>query len=129
MDIIINTTDSVPVYSQLIDQIKKAVADGDLNPSDALPSVRQLANDLNLNHNTVAKAYKHLIRDSVIVSKGYRGTFIHEDAKVNSNFDLNAIVSSKLTDTIKNLRDTGATDSEIRIAFRNVTKNQNNSGG
>ncbi len=122
MDIIINTTDSVPVYSQLINQIKKAVAGGILNPSDALPSVRQLANDLNLNHNTVAKAYKHLIRDSVIVSKGYRGTFIHADAKVNCNSDLNAIVTSKLTDTIKNLRDTGATDSEIRIAFSNVMK-------
>jgi GntR family transcriptional regulator len=112
----------------LIDQIKKAVANGDLSPGAALPSVRQLANDLDLNHNTVAKAYKHLIRDSVIQSKGYRGTFIHVDAKANCNFDLNAIVTSKLSETIKGLRDTGATDSEIRIAFSNVMKNQHNSG-
>lgn len=128
MELIINTSDSFPIFSQLIDQIKKAVANGDLSPGAALPSVRQLANDLDLNHNTVAKAYKHLIRDSVIQSKGYRGTFIHADAKANCNFDLNAIVTSKLSDTIKGLRDTGATDSEIRIAFSNVMKNQHNSG-
>lgn len=128
MELIINTSDPVPVFSQLIDQIKKAVANGDISPGANLPSVRQLANDLDLNHNTVAKAYKHLIRDSVIQSKGYRGTFIHADAKANCNFDLNAIVTSKLSDTIKGLRDTGATDSEIRIAFSNVMKNQHNSG-
>ena len=128
MELIINTADSVPVFLQLIEQIKSAVSNGDLTPGSALPSVRQLANDLNLNHNTVAKAYKHLIRDSVIQSKGYRGTFIHADAKANCNFDLNAIVTSKLSDTIKGLRDTGATDSEIRIAFSNVMKNQHNSG-
>lgn len=128
MELIINTADSVPVFSQLIEQIKSAVTNGDLIPGDALPSVRQLANDLNLNHNTVAKAYKHLIRDSVIVSKGYRGTFIHADAKVNSNFDLNTMVTSKLSETILALRKIGATDSEIRIAFANVLKNPNNSG-
>ena len=128
MELIINTSDSFPIFSQLIDQIKKAVANGDLSPGAALPSVRQLANDLDLNHNTVAKAYKHLIRDSVIQSKGYRGTFIHADAKANCNFDLNAIVTSKLSDTIKGLRDTGATDSEIRIVFSSVMKNQHNSG-
>jgi GntR family transcriptional regulator len=128
MELIISTTDSVPVFSQLIEQIKKAVADGKLVPGDALPSVRQLSNDLNLNHNTVAKAYKHLIRDSVIQSKGYRGTFIHPDAKANCNFDLNAVVKSKLTDTIKALRKTGATDSEIRIEFGIAMKNQQNSG-
>ena len=128
MELIISTTDSVPVFSQLIDQIKKAVADGKLVPGDALPSVRQLSKDLNLNHNTVAKAYKHLIRDSVIQSKGYRGTFIHPDAKANCNFNLNAVVKSKLTDTIKALRKTGATDSEIRIEFGIAMKNKQNSG-
>ena len=128
MEIIINPSYPIPVYSQLIEQIKIAVAKEDINPGDALPSVRQLANDLDLNHNTVAKAYKLLIRDNVIQSKGYRGTFIHADAKANCNFDLNAIVTSKLSDTIKGLRDTGATDSEIRIAFSNVMKNQHNSG-
>ncbi|MCP4727839.1 MAG: GntR family transcriptional regulator, partial [bacterium] len=84
MEILINTSDTVPVFTQLIDQIKKAVLCGELKPGAALPSIRQLANDLELNHNTVAKAYRILERDSVIETRGYRGTFIHPDAKVNS---------------------------------------------
>ena len=126
MEIVINTSDSVPVFAQLIEQIKKAVLSGELSPGATLPSIRQLANDLELNHNTVAKAYRVLIRDSVIQSRGYRGTFIHEDAKANCNIDLNKWVESELNDVIKAFREAGVTDSEIRIAFGNVMKNRNN---
>ena len=124
MEIIINTSDSVPLFAQLIDQIKKAVLNDQLSPGSALPSIRQLANDLDLNNNTVAKAYRFLERDSVIQTKGYRGTFIHPDAKANSTVDLNALVVSKLSETIKAFRELDVTDSEIRIAFGNVMNNR-----
>ena len=107
-----------------LDEIKKAVMDGLLKPGDPLPSIRQLANDLELNHNTVAKAYRILERDSVIQTKGYRGTSIHGDAKQNSTVDMNDSITIKLNETIKSLRESGATDSEIRFAFSNVMKNQ-----
>ena len=107
-----------------MDQIKKAVMDGLLKPGDPLPSIRQLANDLELNHNTVAKAYRILERDSVIQTKGYRGTSIHGDAIQNSTINMNDSITTKLSETIKSLRESGATDSEIRIAFSNVMKNQ-----
>ena len=77
MEIVTATSDSVPVFAQLIDQIKKAVLSDELSSGAALPSIRQLANDMGLNHNTVAKAYRLLERDSVIETKGYRGTFIN----------------------------------------------------
>ena len=125
MEIVINTSGSIPVFNQLIMQIKKAVLDGDLNPGSALPSIRQLSNDLALNHNTVAKAYRRLERDSVIETRGYRGTFVHPDARANSTVDLNAWVTSTLSETIKAFRDSGVTDSEIRIAFGNVMHNRN----
>ena len=124
MEIVIDTSDSVPVFAQLIDQIKKAVLSGELSAGAALPSIRQLANDMGLNHNTVAKAYRLLERDAVIEPKGYRGTFIHPDAKANSAVDLNAWVTSTLSETIKTLRGSGVTDSEIRIAFGNVMNNR-----
>ena len=124
MEIVIDTSDSVPVFAQLIDQIKKAVLSGELSSGAALPSIRQLANDMGLNHNTVAKAYRLLERDAVIETKGYRGTFVHSDAKANSAVDLNAWVTSTLSETIKTLRGSGATDSEIRIAFGNVMNNR-----
>jgi GntR family transcriptional regulator len=126
MEIVINTSDSVPLFAQLIDQIKKAVLNGELNPGSALPSIRQLANDLELNHNTVAKAYRFLERDSVIQTKGYRGTFIHPNARINSTVDLNPWVMSKLSEAIEAFREAGVTDSEIRIAFGNVMNNRTN---
>lgn len=126
MEIVINTSDSVPVFAQVIEQIKKAVLSGELSPGSALPSIRQLANDLELNHNTVAKAYRLLERDSVIQTRGYRGTFIHPDAKANSTVDLNEWVRSELSEAIREFRESGVTDSEIRISFRNVMNNRNN---
>ena len=117
MQIAIDIEDPVPLFAQLIGQIKNAVLRDSLGPGDALPSIRQLANDLELNNKTVAKAYRLLERDSVIQTKGYRGTFVHPNAKANSAFDLNALVVTKMNKTIKALRDAGATGSEIRIAF------------
>ena len=124
MRIQIDNNLSMPLFKQLMDQIKKAIMDGLLKPGDSLPSIRQLANDLELNHNTVAKAYQILERDSVIQTKGYRGTSIHRNAKQNSTIDMNDSITTKLSETIKSLRESGATDSEIRIAFSNVMKNQ-----
>ncbi len=120
MEIVIDIDDAVPLFAQLIGQIKEAVLSDKLCPGDALPSIRQLANDLQLNNKTVAKAYRLLERDSVLQTKGYRGTFVHPDAKANSTVDLNAWVVTKLSETIDALRESGATDSEIRIAFGDV---------
>ncbi len=120
MVIVIDIDASVPVFAQLIEQIKKAVLGDKIRPGDALPSIRQLANDLNLNNKTVAKAYRLLERDSVIQTKGYRGTFVHPDAKANSTIDLNAWVVTTLCKTVKAFRESGVTDSEIRIAFGDV---------
>ncbi|SVD45740.1 uncharacterized protein METZ01_LOCUS398594, partial [marine metagenome] len=126
VEIVINTSDSVPLFAQLVDQIKKAVLSDELSSGSALPSIRQLANDLDVNHNTVAKAYRLLERDSVIETRGYRGTFVHQDAKANSTVDLSQWVVSQLSETIRVFRESGVTDSEIRIAFGNVMNNRNN---
>jgi GntR family transcriptional regulator len=117
MEITINLESPQPPFEQLIDQIKAAVTAGVLKPGKALPSIRQLATDLELNSKTVAKAYKLLERDAIIEAKGYRGTFIHPDAKANCKFDLQEWTSRKLAATIDELREAGVTDSEIRNAF------------
>ena len=120
MEIVIDIDHPEPLFAQLIEQIKQAVQTGQLRPGDPLPSIRQLANDLEMNSKTVAKAYRLLERDSVVQTKGYRGTFIHPEAKANSTIDLNAWVMNKLTEAVAELRESGVTDSEIRIAFGNV---------
>ena len=125
MEIIINIDEPVPVFSQLISQIKRAVLSEKIQPGDGLPSIRQLANDLELNQKTVAKAYRLLERDAVIQTRGYRGTFVHPDAKANSDVDLNEWVTTKLTETIAAFKESGVTDSEIRIAFGKLMNNRN----
>jgi GntR family transcriptional regulator len=117
VEIAIDIDNPVPQFEQLIEQIKAAVTAGVLRPGDALPSIRQLANDLELNNKTVAKAYKLLERDSIIETKGYRGTYVHPRAKANCKFNLQEWVLSKLSETVTELREAGATDSEIRNAF------------
>ena len=100
MEIVIDIEDSTPLFAQLVEQIKAAVLNNQIKPGDGLPSIRQLANDLELNNKTVAKAYRLLERESVIQTKGYRGTFIQPEAKANSKVDLNAWVMTKLGETI-----------------------------
>ena len=117
MKISIDIDDPAPPFSQLIAQVKAAVQSGRLRPGQPLPSIRQLANDLALNLKTVAKAYRLLERDAVIQTRGYRGSFVHTDAKANSRVDLSELTHERLQETIAELRAEGVTDSEIRNAF------------
>ena len=129
MQIVIDIEDPNPPFAQLIEQIKQVVSSGELSPGDPLPSIRQLASDLELNNKTVAKAYRLLERDSVIQSRGYRGTFVHPEGRTNSTVDLNSWVVEQLRETIAAFRKAGVTDPEINNAFRNVMNEQNNTGG
>lgn len=65
-----------PIYLQIVQGIKGATAKGVLAPGEKLPSVRELATEFAVNHNTVAKAYQELERDNVIEVIRGRGTFI-----------------------------------------------------
>jgi GntR family transcriptional regulator len=111
-----------PVFSQLIAQIRAAVKSGELKPGMPLPTIRELAKDLQINPNTVAKAYGLLERDAVIETRGRKGSFVHRDGKKHSKIDLVSQAVSGLAATVASLRDTGLTDSEIRNAFASVMK-------
>lgn len=122
MEITLNINDEIPMFTQLMTQVKNGVAAGLLPSGFMMPSIRQLANDLNINQNTVAKAYRLLERDRIIVTRGYKGTFIHPDAKTNCQINLAEQATSLMVETVASLRDIGLTDSEIRIAFTTVMK-------
>jgi GntR family transcriptional regulator len=80
MEITIQANSPEPVYEQIVRQVQDAVASGALEPGAALPTVRQLAGDLRLNRNTVARAYKQLEDRGVILTAGRKGTFVREQA-------------------------------------------------
>jgi GntR family transcriptional regulator len=68
----------LPIYIQIMEQIRKMVAGGELQVGDQLPTVRQLATDLRINWNTVARAYKLLDEAGLISTQQGRGTYIWE---------------------------------------------------
>src|SRR5882762_7559758 len=80
--IAINTGSATPIYRQIAEQVRMAVATGKLRIGDQLPSVRALAEELVLNPNTVARAYGDLARDGLIESRAGRGVFIIRKRKV-----------------------------------------------
>jgi GntR family transcriptional regulator len=67
-----------PIYIQIMEQIRQMIASGELQPGDQLPTVRQLATDLRINWNTVARAYKLLDEAGLISSQRGRGTYVWE---------------------------------------------------
>jgi len=72
----VHPASGIPLYLQIEQQVKHAVAAGVLRTDDALPSVRRLAADLRINPNTVARAYQNLEREGVIRTVQGGGTFV-----------------------------------------------------
>jgi GntR family transcriptional regulator len=76
MQWLIDYNSGVPVYLQLVQQVKAAVASGTLRDGDQLPSIRALAEQLGVNRNTVAKAWSELEAEGVIVNRQGAGSFV-----------------------------------------------------
>ena len=78
MEFTISTTDGVPIYQQLTEQICAALARGRLRPNERLPSVRELSQSLVVNPNTVARAYTELERDGTLYTRPGLGVFVSQ---------------------------------------------------
>jgi GntR family transcriptional regulator len=72
----IQSASRLPIYRQLVEQVREAMARGDLKPDDQLPSVRQMSRDLVINPNTVARAYTELEREGLLNNRPGRGVFV-----------------------------------------------------
>src|SRR3990170_5409494 len=66
----------IPIYTQVVEHIRQEVLNGDLKPGDQLPTVRQMAQDLRVNFNTIARAYRLLDESGIISTQQGRGTYI-----------------------------------------------------
>ena len=105
MQIHISAGSPQSIYRQIADQIRQAIVSGNLKVGDAVPSVRQLAKELAINPNTVAKAYSELTRDGVLESQSGRGCVVASRKNVFSKAErvrrlelvLDSLVSEALT--------------------------------
>jgi len=81
MGFFIDTASRLPIYQQLVQQVRETIARGDLQPEERLPSVRQLSQELVVNPNTVARAYTELEREGLLVSRPGLGIFVSQPRK------------------------------------------------
>jgi GntR family transcriptional regulator len=79
MQIHISPDDGVPIYLQIVNQVKYLVASGRLAPGEELPPIRALAEQLLVNPNTVARAYRELEVAGVVTKRRTAGTFVSEN--------------------------------------------------
>jgi GntR family transcriptional regulator len=108
-----NPASGVPIYLQLMEQVKHGIETGALRPGEQLPGIRPLAEELVINPNTVAKAY----REGVIELRQGAGAFVSGHARAKELTDKVRAGQTIVTTAIERLRARGVTDEEIRRLF------------
>lgn len=120
MFISVDASSDVPIFRQIVQQIKTAVAMGRLHAEDPLPSVRQLAVDLKVNPNTVAHAYLDLEVEGVIYKRQGAGTFVaSQGVKVSKN-ERRRVLTELIEKALVEGVNLGLDEEELREAFERV---------
>jgi GntR family transcriptional regulator len=112
-----NPASGVPIYLQLIERVKHAIATGALQPGEQLPGIRPLAEELVINPNTVAKAYRELEHEGVIELRQGAGAFVSDSAPSKKDAEKLRAAQASVAATVDRLRDRGLADDEIRRLF------------
>ena len=100
MYINIDPSSGLPIYLQIINQIKYSIAMEAIKSEDQLPSVRELASQLRVNPNTVAKAYTELEREGIVFTKRGEGTFVSDAGVSISEEEKEKIIAEMLNRTV-----------------------------
>ena len=118
MDLRISPSSGVPIYLQLMEQIKHAVDVGAVRPGEQLPTIRSVAEELAMNPNTVARAYRELEREGVISVRHGSGAYVEETA---APAKCNAIrqTGEILRKAIEKSKTLGLSETEVRRVFEN----------
>ena len=112
-----NPSSGVPIYLQLMEQVKHGIETGALRPGEQLPGIRPLAEELVVNPNTVAKAYRELEHAGVIELRQGAGAFVSANAGAKKFTDNIRAGQTVVAEAIEKLRARGVTDEEIRRLF------------
>lgn len=106
----ISPRDGVPIYLQIVQQVRRLVASGELMPGDELPSIRSLADTLVINPNTVAHAYKELETAGVVTSSRGLGTYVREADQSTAHSVRKAVMAERVDSLVLESR-------QLRIPF------------
>src|SRR5215831_6333475 len=109
-----NPSSGVPIYLQLMEQVKHGIETGALRPGEQLPGIRPLAEELVINPNTVAKAYRELEHEGVIELRHGAGAFVSQKVGAKELTARLRAGQAIVTAAIERLRERGIADEEIR---------------
>ena len=112
-----NPSSGVPIYLQLMEQVKHAIETGALRAGDQLPGIRPVAEELVINPNTVAKAYRELEHEGVIELRHGAGAFVSASARLRKVAGKARAGQELVAAAVEKLRSQGLSDEEIRRLF------------
>ena len=124
-----NPSLGVPIYLQLMEQVKHNIETGALRPGEQLPGIRPLAEELVINPNTVAKAYRELEHEGIIELRHGAGAFVSANGRAKKATDTLRAGQTLVTSAVERLRERGVTDEEIRRLFEAALAGLNKTGG
>lgn len=108
----------LPVYLQIVDQVRRAVAIGVLKPGEQLPTVKQLASDLVVNPATVSRALRELEHLGIVQSLPGRGAFVRSDAVISAaTSGARDVVAASIDAAIREARSLGVDETEVHALF------------
>ncbi len=113
----LNPSSGIPLYLQLMEQVKHAVETGALGDGDQLPTIRKLAEDLVMNPNTVVRAYRELEHEGIVELRHGTGAFIRDSADGRARLIQKA--QTAVQATVERLISSGLTEDELRRVFEN----------
>ena len=113
----LNPSSGIPLYLQLMEQVKHSLDTGSLRPGDRLPTIRKMAEDLVINPNTVARAYRELEHEGIVELRHGSGAFVSEAAAGKSRVTRKA--QTLVQSAIERLAASGLTEEEIRRLVEN----------
>jgi len=128
LDLSISTGSTTPIYRQIVDQVRQAIASGNLQVGDQIPSVRGLANQLLVNHNTVAKAINELVRDGVLESRKGLGAFVAKRRNVYSRTERKRRLDAALDTLLSEALMLNFTDEELQEALAKKLNGRTDTG-
>jgi GntR family transcriptional regulator len=112
-----NPASGVPIYLQLMEQVKHAIETGALRSGEQLPGIRPVAEELVINPNTVAKAYRELEHEGVIELRQGAGAFVSASARARKMSETLRAGQAIVAAAVEKLHARGVTDEEIRRLF------------
>ncbi len=126
MQIIISNSSDMPIYQQIVDNIKEAILNGDLIGGEALPSIRTLAKDLKISNITTKRAYEELEKDGFIEAIATKGYFVKNKSKDFKKEEILKKVETALNETIKIASTYGITKEEVLNMLNILYEEENN---